>query len=297
MDLKRLRYFLAVAELGSFTKAAARLNMAQPPLNKRIQELEAEIDALLFNRMDRPLTLTDAGRLLRRHAKKVVRSTDDLTRALEELRHPSRARLKVGIVPSGFHTRLPQLVRRFEQLAPHLDLSLVELNGLEQIEALKDGRIDVGISRVRADDPDIVLEIVRYEPMLAAIPRGGKLASMAEPLDLEMLAHETNLIYPASPRPRLADHILSLYRDRGLTPVRIVELQEMQTALVMVAAGNGVCIVPDAARGLQHPDLAFRTMTGSPTVPITLFRRAGTMTSEVAIFREALQQLVAEWND
>jgi DNA-binding transcriptional LysR family regulator len=192
---------------------------------------------------------------------------------------------------------LPQLVRRFEQLAPHLDLALVELNGLEQIEALKDGRIDLGISRVRADDPDIVREIVRYEPMLAAIPRAGKLASMAEPLDLDILAQETNVIYPASPRPSLADHILSLYRDRGLTPVRLVEVQEMHTALVMVAAGNGICIVPDAARGLQHPDLAFRTLTGSPTVPITLSRRAGAMTSDVAIFREALQQLVAEWND
>jgi DNA-binding transcriptional LysR family regulator len=297
MDLKRLRYFLAVAELRSFTKAAARLNMAQPPLSKRIQELEVEIGATLFNRMDRPLTLTDAGQLFRRHAKKVVRATDELTRAVEELKRPCRARLAIGIVPSGFHTRLPQLVRRFEQPAPDLDLALVELNGLEQVEALKDGRIDVGISRVRADDPDIVREIVRYEPMLAAIPKAGKLALMAELLDLETLAEEPNLIYPASPRPSLADHILSLYRDRALTPVRIVEVQEMHTALVMVAAGHGVCIVPDAARGPQHPDLAFRTLAGSPTVPITLSRRAGTMTGEVAIFRQALRQLVAEWND
>jgi DNA-binding transcriptional LysR family regulator len=297
MDLKRLRYFIAVAEMRSFTRAATRLNMAQPPLSKRIQELEAEIGALLFNRRDRPLTLTRAGQVLYRHARKVVHATDELTRALEELKHPSRPRLAVGIIPSGFHTRLPQLVRRFEQLAPHLDLSLVELNGLEQVVALKEGRIDVGISRVRTDDPDIVREIVRHEPMLAAIPRAGRLSEMAEPLDLEVLALETNLVYPASPRPSLADYILSLYLDRGLTPVRIVEVQEMHTALVMVAAGNGVCIVPDAARGLQHPDLSFRTLAGLPTVPITLSRRAGAIASEVAIFREALLQLVAEWND
>jgi DNA-binding transcriptional LysR family regulator len=178
-----------------------------------------------------------------------------------------------------------------------VDLALVELNGLEQIEALKDERIDVGISRVSMDDPDVVREIVRHEPMLAAIPRACKLALMAEPLDLEMLAQETNLVYPASPRPSLANHILSLYRDRWLTPARIVEVQEMHTALVIVAAGNGVCLVPDGARGLQHPDLVFRTLTGSPTVPITLSRRAGAMTNAIAIFREALQQLVAEWTD
>ena len=137
----------------------------------------------------------------------------------------------IGFVPSTLYGALPDVIRAFREAQPDVELSLIEMFTLEQLGALKGGRIDVGFGRLRFDDDQLVREALIEEKLIAALPVGHPLADPARPLTLADIANETLIVYPSTPRPSFADQQLSALRDGALVPAAVHEVRELQTAL------------------------------------------------------------------
>ncbi|NKF23538.1 LysR family transcriptional regulator [Solimonas marina] len=257
MDLRQLRYFVAVAQERHFTRAAERLHIAQPPLSKQIQLLEEELGVPLLTR-SRPARLTDAGRLFYEEALQVLGRVEHMKVAARRVGLSEKRVVSIGFVASTLYSGLPAVVRRLRERRPDYDVRLVELMSVAQLDALKSGRIDVGFGRIRASDNAIERLIVREERLVLALPADHPLAGDDAPLPLEALQDSALIVYPNAPRPSFADHVLALLQDHGLHP-QIQEVRELQTALGLVAAEAGVCIVPASATTLRA-DLRYRVL-------------------------------------
>lgn len=295
IDIRHLRYFLAVAEERNFSKAAERLNMAQPPLSRQIQHLEAELGVVLFDRGSRPLNLTPAGSLLREQALGVMQRMDEMRGVMKRFAAAEKPRFVIGFVPSVIYARLPRVIRGFREIAPNVEVSLIEMMSLEQIAALKDGRIDVGFGRVRWDDPALRREVLREERLVVALPIGHRLAGEL-PVSLHDLAREALVVYPREPRPSYADQVLSLFRDHGLEPAQIHEVRELQTAIGLVASAAGVCIVPASVRLLERGDVVYRDITDHATSPIIFSHRRDDTSQYLRVLRQVVEEVNAEWS-
>ena len=295
MDIRQLRYFLVVAAERNFTRAAERLNMAQPPLSRQIQQLEREVGALLLDRDSRPMALTDTGRLFYEHAVQVTRRMDEMKSAMHAFVTSNRPRFIVGFVPSVLYSRLPDIIRGFRRAAPDVDLRLIEMMSIEQIASLKEGRIDIGFGRVRFNDPAIEREVLREERLVAALPIGHRLLSGERPIDLADLTDEAVIVYPREPRPSFADQALSLLRDHGVTPSVIHEVKELQTALGLVAAEDGICIVPTSVNMMGRRDVVFRELVQHAVSPIILSHRKRDESPHLAIMMEVIAKLYGQW--
>lgn len=284
MELRQLRYFVAVAEEMNITRAAVRLHMTQPPLSRQISQIEEDLGLQLFERGARPLRMTEAGRIFYTQAKRLLSEADELaplTRRLALLAE----RIVIGFVPSALYGALPQVIRAFREAAPQIELSLIEMFTLEQLGALKGGRIDVGFGRLRFDDPQVTREVLLEERMIAALPLGHPLADSGMPLTPADMARETLIIYPSSPRPSYADQQLSALRDHALEPARVHEVRELQTALGLVAAQVGVSLVPESVDGLRVHGVVYRRLTEAhASSPIIMSRREQDEGETTALF-------------
>lgn len=296
MDIRQLRYFLAVATERNFSRAAERLHMAQPPLSRQIQQLEQEVGAQLFDRDSRPMALTDAGRLFYEQAIQVTQRMDEMKETMRTFVTSNRPRFVLGFVPSILYARLPDIIRGFRLAAPDVELSLVEMMTIEQIAALKEGRIDVGFGRVRFDDPAIEREVLREERLVAALPIGHRLLAGERPIDLAELSDEAMIVYPREPRPSYADQVLSLLRDHGVKPPMIHEVRELQTALGLVAAEDGICIVPASVHIMGRRDIVFRELVQRAVSPIIISHRKGDASPHLDRLIGVIADLYAKWS-
>jgi DNA-binding transcriptional LysR family regulator len=294
MDLRRLRYFVTVARLGSFTRAAAALNMAQPPLSQRIQELEAELGLTLLERDARPLRMTAAGRLLYEQAVQILGRTEAMLASLRRLTTQERPVFRLGLVPANFHGSLSRIIRRYRRALPGVEVRILEMNSLEQAEALRDGRIDAGISRLEVVAPGVSRIVLREEPLVAALPADHPLAALEEAMTLEALRHEPFILYANPPRPSLADHVMTQFAARGIALSRILEVGQYDTAMIMIAAGEGVSVVPASARLVVTADIAYRPLVEQITSPIVLCHREDDETPELRAFALTLAEDLSE---
>ncbi|GJH27012.1 LysR family transcriptional regulator [Caballeronia novacaledonica] len=256
MELRHLRYFVAVADEKNFTRAAQLLNIAQPPLSRQIQQLEEALGVQLFERNSRPLKLTETGKFFYSHATQILAQTAELESMTRRVGNIERS-LSVGFVGSTLYGMLPKLIRRFRDENATVELSLHEMSTMDQIRALKDGRIDVGFGRIRLEDANIRRVTLREEKMIVALPHGHPLSVTNAVLSLRELVNETLIIFPQAPRPSYADQVLSAFQDRALNPRRIYEVRELQIALGLVAAGEGISIVPSSVNGLKRDDVSY----------------------------------------
>ncbi|AMV44458.1 LysR family transcriptional regulator [Paraburkholderia caribensis] len=283
MELRQLRYFVAVAEERNFTRAAERLNMTQPPLSRQIQQIENMVGLALFERGARPLKLTEAGRVFYAQARRLLEESDELlplTRRLAQLAE----RIVIGFVPSTLYGPLPDVIRAFREAAPLIQISLIEMFTIEQLSALKGGRIDVGFGRLRFDESQLAREVLVEEPLIAALPTGHALADIAQ-LTLDALSKETLIIYPSTPRPSYADQQLSAFRDHAVEPAAVHEVRELQTALGLVAAQVGVCLVPESVRGLRARGVTYRSIQETNvSSPIIMSRRLQDQSATTDLF-------------
>lgn len=295
MDLRHLRYFVAVADEQNFTRAAEKLHISQPPLSRQIQDLEEELGLPLFERGSRPLKLTEGGRFFYGHATRLLEQAAQAIRTTKRIAQMQR-RLVIGFVPSTIYGALPRLVRLFRAAQPQTELALVEMSSVEQIEALKNGRIDVGFGRVRLDDPSVKREILREEPLVAAIPMEHELAVERRPLSLTEIAKHDHLVYPRNPRPSYADQVLTLFRDMGLEPRAVHEVQELQTALGLVASGMGLCLVPASANRMRPDEVVYRPVAEAKAVsPIIMSTRLQDQSTDLVLLRSLIDEIYREW--
>ncbi|SAL62454.1 LysR family transcriptional regulator [Caballeronia telluris] len=294
MELRHLRYFVAVAEERNFTRAAQRLHIAQPPLSRQIQQLEETLGVQLFERNSRPLKLTETGKFFYSHAVQLLAQTAELESMTRRVGNIERS-LSVGFVGSTLYGMLPKIIRRFRDENTTVELSLHEMSTMDQIRALKDGRIDVGFGRIRLEDANIRRVILREEKMIVALPVGHPLSLIKPVLALRDLINETLIIFPKTPRPSYADQVLSAFQDRALKPRRIYEVRELQIALGLVAAGEGISIVPSSVYGLKRDDVSYKELDDPTLVsPIIMSMRALDESRDIREMLELIYRLYEE---
>jgi len=256
MELRHLRYFVAVAEEKNFTRAAERLHIAQPPLSRQIQQLEEYLGVALIEKGSRPLRLTEAGQFFLAHAKPLLDQVRDLKAMTQRVGKLERT-LSVGFVASTLYGLLPDIIRRYRERHPEVEVTLQEMTTVDQLKALKEGRIDVGFGRIKSEDPSIRRIRLRDERMVAAVPSGHRLAQRQEGLRLLDLLHEPLFVYPKAPRPSFADQVLAAFSEANLVPDHVTEVRELQIAMGLVAAGQGISIVPESVVGMHHRNVAY----------------------------------------
>lgn len=278
MELRHLRYFQAVASTLNFTRAAEQLNIAQPPLSRQIQQLEEFIGTELLER-SRPLQLTEAGRYFNEQSTALLSQIQHMCENTRRIGAGHRQWLGIGFAPSTLYATLPELIRELRG-DPDLELGLHEMTTLQQIEALKSGRIDIGFGRMHFDDPAIHQEVLYEDSLVVVLPIGHPLVGQV--INFERLSKEPFVLYPANPRPSYADHVLALFANHGMGIQVSQWANELQTAIGLVAAGLGVTLVPSSVQQQHRADIAYARIEEKEAVsPIILSRRNGDISAVV----------------
>ena len=289
MDLRQLRYFVAVATAKNFTRAAELMHIAQPPLSRQIQLLEEELEVQLIQRNSRPVRLTEAGRLFYEQSLQVLHRVDQMKNTARQVGRNQRQSISIAYVPSTLYGGLPMLVRMFRQRYPDTDVHLVDMGSIQQISELKTGRIDLGFGRIRSNDNSVARTVLREERLVLAIPPAWPLAADTGSVNLEDLEHGKLIVFPKEPRPSFADEVLGMVHEKGIKLAEVHEVRELHAALGLVAAEVGLCIVPAAAR--LRSDLVYRLIADEKaTSPIILSHRL----NDDSWYLAAIKQLIVE---
>jgi DNA-binding transcriptional LysR family regulator len=261
MELRHLYYFVAVAEELHFGRAAQRLRIAQPPLSQQIQKLEEELGVQLFRRTKRRVELTEAGQVFLQEARQALAQVEQAVTAARRAGRGEIGRLAVGFVGSASYEILPTMIRRFHECFPDVELVLREATTSQQIRALHEGRIHVGLLRPPVSGDALVIESFLVEPLIAALPETHALAGQPA-VSLQELAHERYITFPRHLGPGLYDQIISVCQQAGFSPEITQEAVQMQTILGLVATGIGVALIPASARNLRSAGVAYSELQG-----------------------------------
>jgi len=256
MELRHLRYFVAVAEDRHVTRAAARLGIQQPPLTQQIQALERELGVSLFRRHPRGVDLTPAGHSFFADAIDILRSVDRAIEAARQTARGQRGRLDIGLTNSTpFHPLVPRVIRALRTAAPDVAITLQEAGTGQLVEAVRAGRLDGAFTRSPVpNDADLVVQVLLKEELVVALPAAHPLADGArgQPrLRLRQLAAEDFILYRRPSGPGLYDTIIAACRRAGFTPKISQEAPVVTSTLSLVAAGLGVSMVPASLSNWQ----------------------------------------------
>jgi DNA-binding transcriptional LysR family regulator len=261
MELRQLRYFVAVAEELHFGHAARRLHIAQPALSRQIQALEKELMVQLLFRNRRRVQITPAGQVFLDNARLVLARSEDAVLAAQRASGGLSGTLKLGFVGSATYDVLPSVLRAFRQAAPHVELTLSEMTVRAQLEALSEKRIDIGLLRIPAKTEGLVFRRISREPLYVALPGSHRLAELPA-LRLSLLADEPFVLYPDYPQPSWTEFVIGLCQQAGFRPIISQRTVEIQTTLSLVAAGMGISIVPECVGNILRKDVVFRRLLG-----------------------------------
>lgn len=244
LELRHLRYFRAVAEELSFTRAAEHLHIAQPPLSQQIKHLEEELGVLLFERGARPLRLTEAGELLLKRATALIADLETAAQDVRRIGRGQSGKLAIGFAGSAMYGILPDVLNAYRDLYPDVELVFSEMLAAEIAAALAKRSIDVGFSRPGLmPDNEIEQRPLVEEPLMAAVPARHPLAAFST-IPISELQGQLAILYPRDPKPSLTDLILQILEVHTINLKIVQQAQNMQTALGLVAAGAGITLVP-----------------------------------------------------
>lgn len=259
IELRHLRYFIAVAEELHFGRAAERLHIAQPPLSQQIRQLENELGFQLFYRTKRSVQLTEAGQVFLAESRKLFKQLDQAIEAGRQVSRGERGLLVIGFVSSAAYNMLPIILRSFRTQVPEVRLELHEMATNEQLQWLQEGRIDIGFLRPPVEDKTLSLLTILQEPMVVALPETHPLADQSH-LALSSLANEGFILFPRPQAPRAYDQIISLCQQAGFSPNIVQEAMQMQTIVSLVAGGIGIAIVPVSLQNLQRTGVVYKPL-------------------------------------
>jgi DNA-binding transcriptional LysR family regulator len=273
IDLRHLRYFLAVAEELHFGHAAQRLHMAQPPLSQQIRRLEEEIGCPLFLRSSRSVKLTPAGKSLVDRARRTLHKVEEDLEAVRSVARGEMGVLRVGFVGSAMLTRLPSILGRYRRLYSRVQLHLDELHTSQLLEALREGSADVVLARDAGPLEDLHVEQVLVEPFVAVLPKKHPLASRRS-IPVARLRDEPFVWFPRSAGNFAWENAISLCEQQGFHPKIVQEAPQWLTLVRLVAAGLGVTIAPASVEQIVSPDVVCRKLSPSGgATTIDLVRR------------------------
>ncbi|MFZ5965155.1 LysR substrate-binding domain-containing protein [Thalassococcus sp. BH17M4-6] len=256
LSIKQLTYFLAVAEELHFGRAAERLDIAQPPLSRQIKQLETELSVILFNRGRSAITLTQAGERLMLRSKSILAQLADTQLEVRRLGQGAEGRLRIGFVGSATYGILPNIIKSFRANYPDVNLSLIPMNNAGLHRALVSRELDIAFARPALKDSEFVTRPLIEEPLIAAVPDHVS-PGAGNTLDLSTLGDTNLILYPEFPRPSYADVVLDFCAQQGIDTARRIWTMDLQTALSLVAIGEGICIVPKSVGTSQRNGLRF----------------------------------------
>ena len=260
MELRHLRYFVAVAEELHVGRAAARLHIAQPPLSRQIRDLERDVGAPLFARVPRGVELTPAGHAFLPEARLTLAQAERARRTAQRAARGEIGRLRVGFVEAAIESGVvPDVLGFFRMHLPDIGLSLFEMDAVQQGEALREGRIDLGILHSPPPDADrwLHVESVYTDPLLAALPHAHRLAGRRR-LAVCDFAAEPFVLFPRPVAPALYDDIVARCRAAGFSPRVVQEAAGWHTLAGLVGAGVGVTFAPRSLASVQRPEVVYR---------------------------------------
>lgn len=276
MELRHLRYFIAVAEELHFGRAAERLGISQPPLSQQIQALEEEIGARLFERTNRRVELTDAGRLFLDESRQVLAQVDKAVLLARRAHLGELGELKIGFTSSApFTSTIPSSIHAFRKAYPDVHLDLQEMSSRQVLKALLEESLQVGVIRPLAL-PDAVHWVELFcEPLVAVLRADHPLAAGSEDgLAIAALAEEPFVFFPRSYGTGLYDQVIALTRQAGFSPRIAQEASEAMTIIGLVSAGLGVSILPASFRRTRVDGVVYRTLSDpEATTAVWLVRR------------------------
>ena len=305
MDLKQLNAFIAVADLRSFSAAATKTGLSQPSLSRLLKQLETDMGVVLIDRYHRPLHLTEAGSFFYDKISTILTEIDTVTSMTQRLSAPSSV-LNIGFVPSVLYGLLPEIIATLKQSSPDIDVNLKDISSYQQMDALKSGEIDVGFGRFAHQDPWIQQILLRHERYVVALPKSHPLANVRKQrlIDLAnnrlILYHQTHLPVSSTVTPetgtqsndklstnrvnRAATHeaassasepitepLLHLFFFYGISPFMTTTVSDLQVALGLVAAGEGITLVPASLQTVRTEQISYqRLVHENVTSPIYL---------------------------
>lgn len=258
-DGRRLRMFLTVAEEGHVGRAAERLHMAQPPLSRQIQALEDELGVTLFVRTAKGMQITAAGRVLMQEARHLLTLGEQAAERTRAAGQGVAGRLDVGLFGSGVLDVIPRLLARFHAERPQVRIVLHNLTKAEQLQALRERRIAVGFNRLVPPEPDIAVETLLREPLVVALPAAHALAAVTQ-ISLRQLDGVPMILYPNLPLHGLAHEVRTAFEAERATLKVEQEVEDVVTAIALVAAGFGAAITTGSATNLRLPGVVFRPL-------------------------------------
>jgi DNA-binding transcriptional LysR family regulator len=270
MELRHLRYFVAVAEELHFGRAAKRLQMAQQPLSRQIRELEAEINVLLFHRTKRTVRLTEAGKVFLIEVKKTFQQANQAVVLAQQTHRGEQGQLSIGFTGAALNSILPRAVRQFKEHHPHIKLVLERSPTNEQVEALLSDRIDIGLLHPPIDTDLLVVETLYREKLLIFLPDSHPLAHDAsEPVSIKALSSEPFIFYPRQVGPVLYDRIIGLCQQAGFSPNVVQEIFPQHTILGLVSASIGITLLHASAQAVVPTGVVIRKLL-EPTPELEL---------------------------
>lgn len=292
-DLRQLRYFVAVAEALSFTRAAEKLHISQPPLSQQIRALEDDLGARLFDRNKRRVALTEPGRLLLEEARDILARADVARSIVSEAADGCKGRLRLAYPASlSFHGALPRTLLHFSDMAPDMRMELHEMYTETQYDALLSGRIDVGFVRALPKEHSVAqkmqVDAIDNERLLLAMPAKHPMASRKR-LHLREVANEPFVTQPRAYSTTLYDTLMQMAALDGFHPTIRQEAQQLTGLLALVSAGVGMALVPTSLQVIRLPEVRMIELADKQAnLLLAVARRKGDSSPVLGRFLEAV---------
>jgi DNA-binding transcriptional LysR family regulator len=265
IELRHLRYFLAVAEELNFGRAAERLNITQPSLSRQIQNLEKELCTTLFERNQRQIKLTTPGRIFLAEVEQILARFDQGIRVLERASRGEIGQLTVGFQGSSVYDVIPLSIKAFRDRFPGVEVIMQPMETSQQVIAIAENNLDVGFVIPPITDASLEVEILLQEPLVLALPENHPLAAQSE-IAIASLANEPLILASRDRGCGLHEQIFDIYQGAGLRPNVVCAAREMQVMLGFVAAGMGISLLPSHVRNFQRTGVIYRQLI--PEAPI-----------------------------
>lgn len=293
MEIRQLRYFLAVAEELSFGRAAERLLMSQPPLSRQIQQLEQELGVELFHRTKRKVELTAAGTAFLPEVRQVLTQAETAIQVAQRASRGEIGRLVVGFEASSTYDVIPASLKQYRESFPDVDLEVYGMTTEEQFDALLKKRIDLGFMVSPVKDERFNIETILEEPLTVALPEHHPLTTQDQ-VQIQDLEHEPFITFQRNRGCGLYDRTIVACQQANFSPIIVQEADEMQVILGFVAAGMGIALLSASVQQFQRPKVAYRQLSDAPQIDLSLASRCDNSSAILQAFTEVVRGCCAE---
>jgi LysR family transcriptional regulator, benzoate and cis,cis-muconate-responsive activator of ben and cat genes len=291
MDLRQIRYFLALATELNYTRAASQLNISQPPLTRHIQQLEHSIGVMLFDRSTRGVALTQAGKIFLDEARKIVALADQAVNKTKLAHQGQIGRLDIGIFGSSIISVIPTLLTELRKTHPDIIISLQNTTKTQQIEGVREKRLDIGFNRIYPSVPDLAVETVMLEDLYVALHKDHPFANN-QTLEVKDLVDQPFILFPNNVRPSFADNVIMLCSNAGFAPNVVHDVEDIFTAISLISAGLGIAIVPESAICLRLSSISYHLLDAKEAkVDLSCVYRPDNKSPALLAFLEAVHLL------